>query len=488
MTKIPKGIVALFFIFIFASLAYAVLYSSLELFMQQGLHLSVLQANAILGGFLAFNYGLHLLGGYFGGRFLSFRNLFVMGMLFQIFGCILLSQVSFFSLLWGMALFLTGSGLNVTCINMMVTQQFRPEDKRRESAFLWNYSGMNLGFWIGYAMAGYFQLTANYHQLFLLCSIANIIAIAIILFNWNKLKDRDTFLVHMNRHKQTARGLIGILIMVLMVPIIHLLLEHASLSNKLVLGAGAGMGFVMLFLAFQQPRGEVRNKMFAYILLTLVSLLFWTLYQIAPIGLSTYAAYNVNRDFLGYAISPQWILNINPTVIIIGGPLMTLFLAAIRKRGIHFSIPQQFTLSLFFIGGGFLLLPLGIHFAAQNGLADFNWIFSSYILQSIGELLISPIGYAMIGQLAPASLSAIMMGTWMMVNGAGGVLSSYASTWAIGNSTSNNPLITNPGYGHVFTMLGWGAVGVGVVLWLLIPRLKKLINEKSLLNNTSLAG
>ena len=49
----------------------------------------------------------------------------------------------------GLALFLTGSGLNVTCINMMLTQRFAPEDPRREGAFLWNYAGMNVGFFVG---------------------------------------------------------------------------------------------------------------------------------------------------------------------------------------------------------------------------------------------------------------------------------------------------------------------------------------------------
>src|ERR1700677_515985 len=122
--KIPDGTGALFFVQIFSTLSFSVLYSTLELFMQEGLHLSTLMANAILGGFLAFNYGLHLLGGYFGGRYLSFRTLFLLGMLLQIIGCALLSLVSFGSLLWGMAFFLTGSGLNVTCINMMVTQLF----------------------------------------------------------------------------------------------------------------------------------------------------------------------------------------------------------------------------------------------------------------------------------------------------------------------------------------------------------------------------
>ena len=58
---------------------------------------------------------------------------------------------------WGLALFLTGSGLNVTCINMMLTQRFAPADLRRETAFLWNYAGMNIGFFVGFSAAGHYQ-------------------------------------------------------------------------------------------------------------------------------------------------------------------------------------------------------------------------------------------------------------------------------------------------------------------------------------------
>jgi POT family proton-dependent oligopeptide transporter len=125
-------------------------------------------ATAIMGVFGAFNYGLHLFGGYLGGRFISNRNLFVGGMVLQVLGCAAISLGSHTGLYWGLALFLTGSGLNVTCLNMMLTQRFKPEDDRRESAFLWNYAGMNLGFFIGFLAAGEYQLREDYSGLFIL--------------------------------------------------------------------------------------------------------------------------------------------------------------------------------------------------------------------------------------------------------------------------------------------------------------------------------
>ena len=191
------GAATLFFIQIFCTLGFAVLYSSLVLYATKHLHFPVKDAAVMMGVFGAFNYGLHLFGGYLGGRFLSNRNLFVVGMLLQIIGCGMISLGSNSMLYGGLAFFLTGSGLNVTCINMMLTQRFQPSDDRRESAFLWNYAGMNIGFFIGFTGAGIFQATENYPALFIFAAVGNVIAIILTLLNWKTLADISTPLMTM---------------------------------------------------------------------------------------------------------------------------------------------------------------------------------------------------------------------------------------------------------------------------------------------------
>jgi POT family proton-dependent oligopeptide transporter len=173
----PGGTAALFFIQIFSTLGFAVLYSTLVLYATKHLHLGVKAATTLMGVFGAFNYGLHLFGGYLGGRFLSNRNLFVGGMALQVFGCACIATGTLALFYVGLALFLTGSGLNVTCINMMLTQRFTSEDPRREGAFLWNYAGMNVGFFVGFSAAGYFQATESYSSLFIFATLGNFGAI-----------------------------------------------------------------------------------------------------------------------------------------------------------------------------------------------------------------------------------------------------------------------------------------------------------------------
>ena len=163
----PVGAGALFFIQMFSTLGFSVLYSTLVLYMTGALGFQDTTANSVMGVFIAFNFALHLLGGYFGGRFLTNRLLFCVGMAIQLVGAVLLMLPTQEMLYWGLAFFLTGAGLNVTCLNCMVTQLFEPDDKRREAAFLWNYSGMNIGFFVGFSMSGPFQLTGEYDKLFM---------------------------------------------------------------------------------------------------------------------------------------------------------------------------------------------------------------------------------------------------------------------------------------------------------------------------------
>src|ERR1051325_8274920 len=209
----PQGTAALFFIQIFSTLGFAVLYSTLVLYATKHLQLSVKVATTLMGVFGAFNYGLHLFGGYLGGRFLSNRNLFVGGMVLQVLGCGTIALGTMAAMYCGLALFLTGSGLNVTCINMMLTQRFAPEDQRRESAFLWNYAGMNIGFFIGFAVAGHFQETEAYAPLFVFATVGNFLAIVLAVFNWKILADRKTPLLQATGAQFRPRFGIGIAIL-----------------------------------------------------------------------------------------------------------------------------------------------------------------------------------------------------------------------------------------------------------------------------------
>src|SRR4029077_5481375 len=97
---------------------------------------------------------------------------------------------------------------------------------------------------------------------------------------------------------------------------------------------------------------------------------------------------------------------------------------------------------------------------------------------SIGELLISPIGYAMIGKLAPRQYQGIMMGSWMLVLG---LASLFAGDFLgmLPEPSGNTAIATNPGYAKLFAELGAGSLAVGIALVVLVPFLLKLITDQA---------
>jgi POT family proton-dependent oligopeptide transporter len=477
LASIPDGTAALFFIQVFATLGFAVLYSTLVLYATRHLHFPAREASAIMGVFGAFNYGLHLFGGYLGGRFLSNRNLFVGGMVLQVLGCACISGGTIGMLYWGLALFLTGSGLNVTCLNMMLTQRFAPADTRREGAFLWNYAGMNVGFFIGFAVAGHYQLTERYTSLFLFATVGNFMAIVLAGLNWRVLGDLNTPLLEATPGQFKARFIAGIAILLGIPPIVWIMLQHTSSTGTLLKGVCAVVAGVLVYLTMKHRDRREKNNMWAYLILGLGSLVFWSLYQMAPNGLQLFAVNNVDLHVWGIAVAPQWVQNINTVVIVVGGPLLAALFSRLRGRGWNIDIPKQFAVSLILMGLGFLALPVGISLADHAGRSAFVWLFLSYVLQSIGELLISPIGYAMIGKLAPRQYQGIMMGSWMLVTG---LASLFAGDFSgmIPEPAGSTALTTNPAYSNLFAQLGWGSTIVGIALVLLIPFLRRLIKDK----------
>ena len=477
LTSIPEGTAVLFFVQVFATLGFAVLYSTLVLYTTRHLHFPAREASAIMGVFGAFNYGLHLFGGYLGGRFLSNRNLFVGGMVLQVFGCATIALGTVATLYLGLALFLTGSGLNVTCLNMMLTQRFTPSDTRREGAFLWNYAGMNVGFFVGFAVAGHYQLTESYASLFLFATIGNFMAIVLAVLNWKVLADRSTPLLEATPGQFRARFIAGIAILLGVVPVVWIMLQHTGSTGTLFKAISAGVAAMLVYLTVKHRDPLEKNNMWAYLILTLGSLVFWSLYQMAPNGLQLFAVNNVRLYVWGIEVAPQWVQNINTVVIVIGGPLLAALFGRLRARGWNIDVPKQFAVSLILMGLGFLALPVGISLADDLGKVAFVWLFVSYVLQSVGELLISPIGYAMIGKLAPRQYQGIMMGSWMLVTG---VASLFAGDFSgmIPEPAGSTALTTNPAYSSLFAQLGWGSTAVGILLVLLIPFLRRLIKDR----------
>ena len=122
-----------------------------------------------------------------------------------------------------------------------------------------------------------------------------------------------------------------------------------------------------------------------------------------------------------------------------------------------------------------MLLPWGIARADEFGMVSPEFVIACFALQAMGELLISPIGYAMVGALVPELLQGVMMGMWMLMSGIGATLASYCSNWMTHGVSSVDPLLTNAGYSFVFSRLGLLAIATGLLLMVAVPKINRWI-------------
>jgi len=460
---------------LFSTVSFSVLYSTLILYLTEGLHLKDTLATSIVATFIVFNYALHLLGGVIGGRYLSYRALFAISMVFVMVGCVLLSHPDMQFFYWGLAAFLTGSSY-VTCINCMLTQLFHPGDSRRESAFLWNYSAMNIGFFMAISFAGLFQAYHAFTSLFLFCGLGNLAALLIIVYYYRDLGDVNTY--YSTNHNKVRAVIIGITGVFGIFLLMRWVLVHVEFSLSFIIFLGVAMEVFVVILAIRQPQSQARKKLWAYFILGLASLVFLTLYQLVPIGLVLFVERNVDRHLFSVVVAPQWYQNINSLIIIFGGPLLSYLFQYLRKRGYVINASLQFSLALILIGLGIGILPIGIAFASQQGLINSGWVVVCYVLLTFGELCITPIGYAIVGELAPAKLRGLLMGVWLMLTGVGGALSNIFSQQMLGNQNISNPLLTNPSFSHTFAEMAGISIASGIILLAMAPWIQhKLIKS-----------
>ena len=402
----PEGTAVLFFIQIFSTLGFAVLYSTLVLYATKHLHLATKEATALMGVFGAFNYGLHLFGGYLGGRFLSNRNLFVGGMALQVIGCACIS---------------TGTLRAVLRRSRAFPHRQRPQRHlHQHDADPALHSG-------GSAPRRRFPLELRRHERRLLRRVhrRRLLPGHRELLEPVHLRDARQLRGHRPRLLQledagrsqyaAARSDAEAVSACVSSPASPLSSGSSRSCGSCSSGPAAtetiikaicgAVALTLIYLTLRHPDRRERRNMTAYLILTIGSLMFWSLYQMAPSGLMLFAVNNVDLMIGRVKIQPQWIQNINTVCIVLGGPLLASLFTRMRARGWKIDIPKQFATSLLLMALGFLILPLGIKLAGVDGKSAFVWLFVSYVLQSIGELLISPIGYAMIGKLAPTTVS-----------------------------------------------------------------------------------
>jgi POT family proton-dependent oligopeptide transporter len=169
----------------------------------------------------------------------------------------------------------------------------------------------------------------------------------------------------------------------------------------------------------------------------------------------------------------------NALFIVILAPIFSVIWNVMAKRGIEPPIPVKFGLALMGVGAGFLFLVWGASFAGANYQVGLAWLAGLYLIHSVAELCISPVGLSMITKLSIARIVGLMMGVWFLsisvAQYVAGAVAQVASVETVGGQVTNLKVSLET-YLGVFTTIGWISVGIGAFLLLLAFPLKYLMH------------
>ena len=488
--KYPKQIWSLFFSEMWERFCFYGMRGMLVFFMISQLKFGDEQANLQYGATQAFVYAFTFVGGLFADKILGFRKSLFWGGLLMIVGSLILAANPHDFFFPGIAFTVVGTGFFKPNISSMVGQLYKPNDARADAGFSLFYAGINLGALLGGYLCiaiGKGEFFANlipealrWNIAFGLAAIVMVISLINFIFTQRSLGTIGLQPGHPMQEVKSAPmpkwKEYGVYILSLIfVPIILVMVSVPQYTDYFMWTVGP-LTLIYLFFEMSKVTPAERNKLWAALIFIVFSILFWGIYEQSGGSLSIFAAKNLNKDLFG--LDPNGVNNSGGAFFIIFlAPLLGLLWIWMNKRKIEPNTIIKFGLGFIFLGLGYYVLFATRLFADLQGITSLNFFTLALLVITLGELCLSPIGLSIMTKLSTKNLQGMMMGMWFLASAYGqyvaGIIGAGLAEAKEG-STNYDALIT---YTDGYKQLGLYAVIAGVVLILIAPWVKKLMQE-----------
>jgi POT family proton-dependent oligopeptide transporter len=235
---------------------------------------------------------------------------------------------------------------------------------------------------------------------------------------------------------------------------------------------------IYLFYEMSKVTLQERKKLWAALVFILFSIVFWGIYEQSGGSLSIFAAENLNNNLIGMHLDPNGVNNSGGAFfVIILAPLLGLLWIWMNKRKIEPNTIVKFGLGFIFLGLGYYVLFATRFFAIVSGITSLNVFTLALLVITFGELCLSPIGLSIMTKLSTKNLQGMMMGMWFLASAYGqyvaGIIGAGLATAKEGSSKLEILLTYTEGY----KQLGLYALIAGIILILISPLVKKLMQE-----------
>ena len=494
----PRGLSTLFFTEMWERFSYYGIRPLLVLFMSAaladgGFGIERSQASAIVGIYAASVYLASLPGGWVADRLLGLRRAIMLGAVLISLGHISIgfssfahSRVPFFL---GLVFIVLGTGLLKPNISAIVGDLYPEGGARRDAGFSIFYMGINSGAVLGQLLTGLLGESIGWHWGFGIAGVGMLTGLA-----WFAISSRRTLgnlgteiardpdpvkQARMERYMKLSLAIgLGLLALVIV-----LAATGAIVLNPQVIGqnmtyvlVGMALLYFAYVFAFGGLNGEEKKRVFVIAILFFFAAIFWAGFEQAPTSLNLFARDFTQREYFGWQIPAIWFQVINSVFIVLLAPVFAAIWVALDRRNANPSSSVKFSLGLLFAGLGFAIMIPAANLVVGSGgtlLVSPMWLVVSYILQTIGELCLSPVGLSTMTKLSPRKYVGQMMGIWFLATSVGNLIAGL-----VGGNVDPEKLEQMP---KLFIGTTAALVGAAILLAILTPFIRKLIpNENKL--------
>jgi POT family proton-dependent oligopeptide transporter len=375
---------------------------------------------------------------------------------------------------FGLATIIVGNGMFKPNISTMVGKLYSTGDTRRDSGFTIFYMGINAGAmvapvlteWLATAVFGTNGMPA-YKVVFISAGFGMLVSLVWFFIGRRNLQGIGAPDAQTSDPKRLLYVIVGALCVI---PVVYMLLAAGAQSLQAVLTVLFILLAVMLMIEGIKNGKVARDRVIAMLLIFFFNIMFWMFFEQAGSSFTFLAEKIVDREMFNWTFPVAWFQTVNSLAIIAFAPLVAFIWVAMRSK--NPSIPRKFGLGLLFNAAAFGLLvyALSMLVNADNKI-PFWTLFMVYVLQSVGELCLSPIGLSMVTKLAPTRLVGLGMGGWFLSTGIGNNLSGIFASHVSGEGGMS---VASALSGYEFGL--YSLLAGGVLLFLIAPLIQKLMH------------
>jgi POT family proton-dependent oligopeptide transporter len=475
----PKGLAIIFLTEMWERFSYYGMRALLVLYLVHALGYKDEDAQVMYGIYTGLVYVTPLIGGWIADRWLGMRLASVIGGIVMMLGHFAMAVPSLLHVALG--LLIVGNGFFKPNTSSMVGELYEGvDDPRRDGGYTIFYMGINLGAFFSPFVCGTLGEKLGWHYGFASAGVGMLIGLITLLSFQGWLgraglrpDQQSVAWKHAPKIVAWAAGCVAFVYAALAVAPYYLAL---AIVIKVVLALALVASAIWLpgLIAGKKKQGNEKltakewQRVIAICILTLFSIFFWMGFEQAGGSMNLFADKQTARTLGGFVVPASWFQSINPFGIMLFAPVFATIWTALNRSRFALPDPAKQALGLIVLGLSFIIMFRAQNLAEAVGLVSPLWLAGAYFLQTLGELMLSPVGLALTSRAAPVRVAALLMGVWMLSNAAGNYLA--GSLAKIMHGTGIAP----------YLFLTEASIGAGVLLLLLTPFLHKMLRARDI--------